>query len=157
MARILCYKLQLKMLQYTVLKTNIVTINPKPNHLSNNVLLAFYYRWKLHRKEEGIFTLDDVSSKIPKLNYNNLLHINYYCHHRLYSLSVFSLILSSGQKGQVHKFLLFYYLNSLITFLIIIILHLWNFNYVETLRKFIIDKPVVTKLIHISNPVAHYC
>ena len=62
------YKLKL---QYTVLKTNIATIKPKLNHLSNNVLLAFYYRWKLHRKEEGIFTLDDVSSKIP--NYNNLL------------------------------------------------------------------------------------
>ena len=91
-----CVKLQIKMLQYTALKTNIVTIKPKLNHLSNNVLLAFYYRWKLHRKEEGIFTLDDVSSKIP--NYNNLLHIN--CHYTLSSLSVFSLILSSGQRGR---------------------------------------------------------
>lgn len=142
------------MLQYTVLKTNIVTIKPKLNHLSNNVLLAFYYRWKLHRKEEGIFTLDDVSSKIP--NYNNiLLHIN--CHYTLYSLSVFSLILSSGQRGRCTNLFFFYDLNSLITILIIIILHLLNFNYVETSRKFIIDEPVVTKLIQISNPVAHYC
>lgn len=139
------------MLQYTVLKTNIVTIKPKLNHLSNNVLLAFYYRWKLHRKEEGIFTLDDVSSKIP--NYNNLLHIN--CHYTLYSLSVFSLIQAKGAGAQIFSF--FYDLNSLITILIIIILHLLNFNYVETSRKFIIDEPVVTKLIQISNPVAHYC
>lgn len=141
------------MLQYTVLKTNIVTIKPKLNHLSNSVLLAFYYRWKLHRKEEGIFTLDDVSSKIP--NYNNLLHIN--CHYTLSSLSVFSLILSSGQRGRCTNLFFFYDLNSLITILIIIILHLLNFNYVETSRKFIIDEPVVTKLIQISNPVAHYC
>lgn len=141
------------MLQYTVLKTNIVTIKPKLNHLSNSVLLAFYYRWKLHRKEEGIFTLDDVSSKIP--NYNNLLHIN--CHYTLYSLSVFSLILSSRQRGRCTNLFFFYDLNSLITILIIIILHLLNFNYVETSRKFIIDEPVVTKLIQISNPVAHYC
>lgn len=140
------------MLQYTVLKTNIVTIKPKLNHLSNNVLLAFYYRWKLHRKEEGIFTLDDVSSKIP--NYNNLLHIN---HYTLYSLSVFSLILSSGQRGRCTNLFFFYDLNSLITILIIIILHLLNFNYVETSRKFIIDEPVVTKLIQISKFVAHYC
>lgn len=141
------------MLQYTVLKTNIVTIKPKLNHLSNSVLLAFYYRWKLHRKEEGIFTLDDVSSKIP--NYNNLLHIN--CHYTLSSLSVFSVILSSGQRGRCTNLFFFYDLNSLITILIIIILHLLNFNYVETSRKFIIEEPVVTKLIQISNPVAHYC
>lgn len=131
-AWLLCYKLQIKMLQYTVLKTNIVTIKPKLNHLSNSVLLAFYYRWKLHRKEEGIFTLDDVSSKIP--NYNNLLHINY-CHHTLYSLSFFSLILSSGQRGRCTNFSFFYDLNSLITILSIIILHLLNFNYVHVKLK----------------------
>ena len=50
----------------------------------------------------------------------------------LYLLSVFSFILSSGQNnGQVHNFLFFYDLNSLIIILIITILHLLNFSYVD--------------------------
>ena len=62
---------------------------------------------------------------------------------------------AKGAGAQIFSF--FYDLNSLITILIIIILHLLNFNYVETSRKYIIEEPVVTKLIQISNPVAHYC
>ena len=83
----------------------------------------------------------------------NILIVIIHCTHFL-SFHWFCLQ-AKGAGAQIFSF--FYDLNSLITILIIIILHLLNFNYIETSRKFIIDEPVVTKLIQLSNPVAHYC
>ena len=124
------YKLKL---QYTVLKTNIVTIKPKLNHLSNNVLLAFYYRWKLHRKEEGIFTLDDVSIARSQIIiiYYILIIVIIHCTHFL-SFPWFCLQ-AKGPGAQIFHF--FYDLNSLITIFSIIILCLLNFNYIHVELK----------------------